>query len=1090
MPLKIYTSNRMETLVEQLCGVVRQRLPSPFIPETIVVQSKGMQRWLAMELARQFGVWANCDYPFPNEMIERLFRAVIPDLPAAKPTSSFQPDMLTWRLMGLLPDCLGKPGFEPLAGYLAEDGDGLKRLQLAAKIADTFDQYTVFRPDMLVSWEKGADSGWQALLWRELVRDATEPHRASLLAEFRRRIARPDLDPARLPRRISLIGIPTLPPFHLEVLAGVARQSEVNLFLLNPCREYWGKIVSARELARLEQRGWDENVLHGYFETGNPLLASLGGSGRDFFDSLLNDCGDAEYSESFTEVPQDSLLHTIQADILTLRDRADSGGKAMIAPADDSLRIHSCHSPMREVEVLYDQLLALFDRDPTLAPRDVLVMTPDIEAYAPYVSAVFGTPERAEQRIPYTIADRSLRREGEVADVFLAILHLCGSRFGIAAVLDILETPAVYRRFNVTGGDLETIRQWLTATNVRWGIDAAERGEHGLPAFGENSWQAGLDRLMLGYAMTGDDRRFFHEILPYDQLEGGDALVLGHLLEFCATLFSRVRALDRPRSLKEWAEELHALLTGLIAADGDEERDVTALREVIDRLDECREQTAFVDAVGIEVVRAWLEEKITGEQRGFGFLTGGVTFCAMLPMRSIPARVIALLGMNDGVFPRQNRPRGFDLIAAAPRRGDRSQRDEDRYLFLEALLSARERFFISYVGQSIRDNSELPPSVLVSELLDYIDRGFGVSGETAGKPAATVCVRQRLQPFSRAYFQPGNEQLFSYNRDNLQGVLAALASPRDAEPFLATPLASPRETSVTVADLAEFFTNPCKYLLRRQLGVYLEQRDKTLEESEPFALDHLAKYRLGEEIVAALVTGESLDLHRTVARSRGELPPGECGTVTYAGLAASAEEFAAQVAAVTGGAPLPPLEIDLAIAGSRLVGRLSRIWSGGLIHYRYAKLKAKDRLRIWIEQLAINCAAADGYPRNAVLLGSDAAVSLAPVAESRQLLEGLLALYQRGLTAPLSFFPETALEYAKKANDPKKAGRALADARKKWHGSEDHKGEKGDPYYQRCFGDLEPLDDEFTALARTVYTPLILAQQDEKKLKPTGKDRS
>jgi exodeoxyribonuclease V gamma subunit len=204
MPLKIYTSNRMETLVEQLCGVVRQRLPSPFIPETIVVQSKGMQRWLAMELARHFGVWANCDYPFPNEMIERLFRAVIPDLPAAKPTSQFQPDMLTWRLMGLLPACLGKPGFEPLAGYLA--GDGLKQLQLAAKIADTFDQYTVFRPDLLISWEKGADAGWQALLWRELVRDAPERIRAALLEELRLRIVRPYLDPDSLTRRISIIG--------------------------------------------------------------------------------------------------------------------------------------------------------------------------------------------------------------------------------------------------------------------------------------------------------------------------------------------------------------------------------------------------------------------------------------------------------------------------------------------------------------------------------------------------------------------------------------------------------------------------------------------------------------------------------------------------------------------------------------------------------------------------------------------------------------------------------------------------------------------------------------------------------------------
>jgi exodeoxyribonuclease V gamma subunit len=1075
MPLEIYASNHMETLVGLLADVVRKPLPSPFTPETIVVQSKGMQRWLALELADRFGVWANCEYPFPNAMVERLFCALLPDLSTGA-TSSFQPDMLTWRIMGLLPACLGTTGFASLAGYLADDGTGLKRLQLAGKIADTFDQYSIYRPELLISWEKGDDNSWQAILWRELVRTVREPHRATLLAEFRRAIARPNLDPTRFPRRIALFGIPTLPPFHLEVLTGVARHSDVNLFLLNPCREYWGKIIPERKLARLEQRDVGNGEAPGYFEAGNPLLASLGGNGRDFFESLLNDCGDAGYHESFSEVVEDSLLHAIQADILALRNRGDSGERETIAPTDDSLRIHSCHSPMREVEVLHDQLLALFAKDSTLTPRNILVMTPDIEGYAPYISAVFGAMERAEQRIPFTIADRSLRREGEVADLFLAILNLCGSRFGIAGVLDILETAAVCRRFGLREGDLETIRQWLTATNIRWGIDAAERSEHGIPPFAENSWQAGLDRLLLGYAMVGDDRHFFNGILPYDHLEGSEALVLGRFLDFCTTLFDRVRALAKPRPLQEWVAELHGILACFIDAAGDDERDVAAVKQVIDQLDKCREQAAFADAVGIEVVRAWLEEKIAGAQRGFGFLTGGVTFCAMLPMRSIPARVIVLLGMNDGAFPRQNRPPGFDLIAAAPRPGDRSQRDEDRYLFLEALLSARERFFISYVGQSSKDNSELPPSVLVSELLDYIDRGFA-AGST------TVCVKHRLQPFSRAYFQPGNGQLFSYNQDNFRGVLAALAGPGDARPFLATPLPPTGETTVSVADLADFFSNPCKHFLRRRLGIFLEQRDETLAESEPFTLDHLTKYQLGQELVATLVAGESLALHRSVVQSRGELPPGAYGTVTYNSLAASAEEFAVHVAAVAGGAPLPPIEIDLAIVAMRLVGRLSRIWPGGLVHYRFTKLKAKDRLRIWLDQLALNCAAPDGYPRNAILLGNGATVTSVPVAGSRQLLEMLVNLYIRGMSEPLHFFPETALEYAKKINDPKKADKALADARKKWHGSDDYPGEKGDPYSQRCFGDGEPLDEEFATLALQIWGPLLDHQQEAGKRK-------
>ena len=1087
MPLRIYTSNRMETLLEKLAGVVERPLPSPFTPETIVVQSKGMQRWLAMELARRFGVWANGEFPFPNALVETIFRTVIPDLAGAPKTSPFHPDVLTWRLMELLPACLGRPGFEPLAGYLADDGDGLKRLQLAEKVADTFDRYTVYRPELLLSWEDGSGGDWQALLWRELVRDSSFRHRASLLAEFRRTIDRPG-STSRLPERISLIGIPTLPPFHMEVLAGIARQTEVNLFLLNPCREYWGRIVSERELARLEQRGWDEDPLHGYFEAGNPLLASMGRLGRDFFDALLGDCGDAEYDDTFTEIQGTGLLHAVQADILDLRDRG-AGYRRVIGTTDDTLRIHSCHSPMREVEVLRDQFLALFDNDPTMTPRDILVMTPDIEAYAPYISAVFGTPERPEERIPYSIADRSLRREGETAEVLLAILRLCGSRFSVTDILDILEAAPVYRRFGITEKELETVRRWLSATNVRWGIDAPERAEHGIPPFSENSWRAGLDRLSLGYAMAGGECSFFGGILPYDHLEGSDALLLGRFLEFCETLFERVTALSRPRSLDQWSTELRSLLAAFIEPEGDEERDVATMLKVIDGLDECRASASFSGIVGIEVVRAWLSEKLGSEQRGFGFLTGGVTFCAMLPMRSIPFRAIALLGMTDGVFPRRNRPHGFDLIAASPRRGDRSQRDEDRYLFLEALLSAREHFYISYVGQSIRDNSELPPSTLVCELIDYIAKGFTMAGRETDDTAAagSICVRHPLQPFSRAYFTPDDGRLFSYSRENLQGVLASVAHPAGPAPFFSRPLPPAEDTLITLRDLADFFANPCRHFLRRRLGVYLDERDETLEESEPFALDHLGKYALGQEMVAVLIKGESLDNHRAVARSRGELPPGACGTAVYDTLASAAAAFAGQVAAATAGAPLPPLEIDLDIAGSRLVGRIGRIWSESLVHYRYAKLKAKDRLCIWIEHLCLNSAVPDGYPRTASLLAGDATVTISPVAESRTFLERLLAIYRQGMRMPLHFFPETALEYARKSNDPKKGSKAHGDARKKWHGSEDHPGEMKDPYYRRCFGDAEPLDEEFMELARTVYDPM-LAHFSEKKAKKDEKE--
>lgn len=1079
MSLTVFTSNRMEVLVECLAGVVREPAGTPFEPETIVVQSKGMQRWLAMELAKRLGVWANCDYPFPNAVVWRLFRAVVPGIPSSQDKSPFTPEVMAWRLMELLPALTGRPGFDMLRGYLADDGDGLKLLQLAGRIADTFDQYALYRPELLLAWERGEGRDWQPLLWREFVAGQEGKHRAALLDEFRAVTAAGRVDMSLLPRRISLIGIPSLPPFHLEVLARIASCIEVRLFLLNPCREYWGKIVSEREMARLGKQGGERADIQDYYESGNPLLASLGRIGRDFFDLLLSGSDNVDVIERFIEIDDDSLLLAVQADILNLRDRGGEGGKMPISTVDGSLRVHSCHSPLREVEVLYDTLLDLFAGDPAMAPRDILVMTPDIETYAPYVSAVFGAPDAPELKIPYSIADRSLRREGEIAEAFLAILNLCGSRITVVRVLDILEASPVARRFGLHDTDLEKIRMWVRDTGIRWGIDGNERREQGVPSFSENSWQAGIDRLILGHALAGGEGRLFNGIPPYDGVEG-NALLLGRFLEFAERLFAKVRALRNSRAPAEWRVSLLETLDDFIQADGDGEREFMAVAQVVARLAECSEQAGFDGKITIEVVRAWLEERLTREQRGFGFLTGGVTFCAMLPMRSIPFRVVALLGMNDGAFPRRNPPPDFDLIARNPRPGDRALRDEDRYLFLEALLSARERLHISYVGQSVRDNSELPPSVLVSELLDYVARGFTADD---GDPLAVVLVKHRLQPFSPDYFREGGGvSLFSYSRENCRGVTAKLVAGAETAPFIVAPLPTPEEEGrdVTLADLADFLGNPARHFLRRRLGIHLERSEDSLEESEPFLLGPLEKYQIDQEIVAALLEGRDLDAQQALLRGQGVLPPGRLGIETYREHVEAVRPFAAVVQVAGAGEPLPPLELDLELAGFRLTGRLPRIRPSGLFYYRYAKVKAKDRLRGWVEHLALGCAASEGYPLTTTIFGSDLIVNFAPAEGSRDILAHLLSLYRRGMSAPLRFFPETSLEYMKKASDPKKADRALADARKKWRGSEDYPGESGDPDNRRCFGDEEPLDGEFENIARMVYGPLLSCQSEKK----------
>jgi exodeoxyribonuclease V gamma subunit len=1058
MSLKIFTGNRMETLVEAIAGVVEKSPVSPFAPEVIVVQSKGMQRWLAMELAGRFGVWANCDFPFPNSMVRRLFQAVLPDVPDRSP---FSPEVMAWRIMGMLPGFLGRKEFAPLKSYLADDWDGLKRFQLAGKIADTFDQYTLFRTDMLLEWEKGRGGEWQDVLWRELVACAGGNHRGRLKEDFLRLMEAGTPGRYDIPERISVFGISYLPKYHLEILAATAMVADVNLFLLSPAREYWADIVPEREMIRLTPEERSLRI------EGNPLLASLGKLGRDFSDMVIEMGDTAEVQKDlYVEPAETSLLGMMQSDILNLHGAGEDEEKKPIDPDDGSVRINSCHSPLREVEVLYDNLLDLLENLKGLEPRDIVVMTPDIEKYSPYISAVFEGSRDPAAAIPYSIADRSLAGEGRIASVVIKLMDLPGSRLTVPQVIDILESAPVGRRFGLDESELTTIRNWIGETRVRWGLDERHRARLGLPQYGDNSWRACLDRLLLGYAMPGGGNRLFSGILPYDDIEGGDALTLGKFAEFIdrvAVLHSR---LAKPMRLDEWRHELRGMLDGFIEVDDDTARELATVAGLVEEIGELGEEAGFGEMIEPVVVRSWLSAKLAEVEKGLGFMTGGVTLCAMLPMRSIPFRVVALIGMNDGAFPRQGHPPGFDLISAAPRRGDRSLRDEDRYLFLEAVLSARDCIYISYIGQSIKDNSEIPPSVLVNEFLDAVERGF-----TAGKginAAERLVTRHRLQAFSMDYFSP-DSPLFSYSGENHAALLEKRKAPGRPEEFVTSPIspAGDEWKDVSLSGLLAFFVNPARFFLENRLGIRLEDGPAPLEEREPFDIGPLEEYNLKQELLEISLGGGDCGEFFPAARSRGILPPAGQGRMIFSETSGKVREFADRVTGTcSGGVPLAPLDFDILLGGFRLAGRIDRIRSDRMLRYRCAKMKSKDQVRAWIEHLLLNFLQKDGYPCVTTLLMTDGGATFAPVDGACGILEDILRLYSEGLSTPLRFFPESSMEYGKKLEWN------LERARRKWE-SGYVSGEGEDPYFRMCFGRVDPFNGEFERVSRTLLEPLI-----------------
>lgn len=1067
----LHVSNRLESLLENLGEIASAPLSSPFVPEVIVVQSSGMARWLTQELAIRLGVWANSQFLFPNAAVEEIFdRAGLGRLPE----KLFTPEVMVWRILAILDNFLEKPEFTSLSGYLGESNDLLKKFQLCQQIARIFDQYMVYRPEMLLEWQQGHCSDWQGQLWQALVIGHSREHRTAMQQAFLERAKQGKLLARQFPSRISIFGMPTLPLFHLEVFFALSRYIQIHLFMVNPSQEYWGDVVSPKMVAKIRARGQSSRSSRSadYFEVGNPLLSSMGRLGQRFLEMLLDRNSYQDHSH-YKDPGQKTLLTSIQSDILNLRDPISQGIRRSLSTEDMSLRIHSCHGPMREIEVLQDNLLCLLDQIPDLSPNEILVLTPNIAAYVPFINAVFGGESLQEKRIPFSIADHSTMAESPVIQALMEILKLAGSRMDVDSVLDLLVRPIVYRRFDLSSENLESIFRWVKSTRIRWGIDGAHRSRFGVPPFENNSWSAGIKRILLGYAMSEQGQSSFQGVFPQDEIEGSGVQAVGGFVEFINQLFDTVNTLESSWTLSEWSQLLRSIVDQFLVVEEETERDLQFFHTLCQEMGAIQPLSSFSDPVGLTTILHHLGQCFQQVRSSREFLTGGVTFSAMLPMRSIPFRVIALVGINDGIFPRNERPLSFDLMVQSPRQGDPSARDEDRMLFLETLLSAREHLVISYAGQSIRDNQLLAPSVLLTELMDYVCQAFEVEGR-GYSIQDQILVRHRLQGYSASYFS-GKDRLFSYSRENLEALEASLNRVQANPARLLNTIEEPSEEwrVVDLDEMKRFFRRPVEYFFRKRVGIFLEGRPVMLARCEPFVVNALDEYQLKQELLAAWLEGKDLDTYRESILARGMLPPGKMGDQWFYQLVAKVECFGKTLRPHIKDNPLDSLAVDLELGPFFLRGGLDGLWPQYLVRYRCAKLTSKDRMEMWIDHLVMNCVRTIESPRQSILAGSDKVVTYRPVQDCYRRLENLLAYYWTGICQPLPLLLETSYAYAKRISHGAGREEAIKHARISWASSRQRYGEARNPYHDLAYRSINPLDERFESIALEIFTPLL-----------------
>ena len=1043
--LYLHHSNQLEQLAEHFAALQCNSPLAPFQKEYVVVQNSGMGRWLSLQVAQQNGIVANVRYLFPAEMTWELLRSVLP-LDVVPEKDPCAPATLRWRLLAIFLQAGDHAAQEwpDLQSYLATGAEGA--WQLAGQLAKVYDQYLFFRPRWIAAWETAdtVQDDWQARLWWQVAGQRQLPHWVRLQQRFVAALAEatPALRAQLLPR-ITFFSVPVLSPGYIRLLSQVAQYMDIHVYLLNPSQEYWGDIES--EKRKLKKRADEQDLV----DIGNPLLASWGRQGRDFLDLLLEN--NAELDDLFSESAPATLLQQIQHDILTLQMPQIL---PELAASDRSLVFHLCHSPMREAEVLYDQLLALFAANPDLTPADVVVMTPDIDTYAPYLSAVFGT---AAHPLPFSIADSSPRFGQGLLNLCQQLLELPQTRCESETVLGLLEFAEVRAHLGLDEAQVLQCREWIRAVNIRWGVDADSRQQQGGAATFEHTWRYGLDRWLLGYALPGE--QLFADVLPFNEIEGSLADVLGHLQQWLEALFACMTGAEQTLPFAEWDSRLRALLQAVVG----EQSALQVVWQALDALAKTLQLAEFNEALPWRIFKTALAEQLDKRSESEGFLGRGITCCALMPMRTVPFRFVALIGMNDGVFPRRDHRASFDRMAQQVYRGDRLKRDEDRYLFLESVLSARQWLYISYVGLSAQDNNPLPPSVLVSELQDYVER-------LLPNHLPDLLTVHPLQAFSRQYLTQSNG-LFTYSQ-YLDAQMQTVQTPLH-QPFwdaCTLPELDATEKRLTLESFVRFFQQPARTFLQKRFGLRLHETSADISEREPFALESYRDSDVRDSIFQQLTYHEPIEQSLPLLRAQGWLPHGELGELLFTEQAAVAQQFyTKQQATQTLARRREP--VHLPIGDFQLNGVLKGITDQGRVVQALDKLNYWQWLSIWLEHLVLNALPDVNCPRQTLVYGLEVKSSqdktlvpvlhtLQPVADALEQLTQLLTWYWQGLHAPLLFFPKSAFEAVKYDKKTQALVFDAKQAQSTWDGETYQRREADKPEYRLLYRGVNPLEQE------------------------------
>ena len=1080
MTLYVHRSNRVEDLGRELARVVETSFPDdPFVPLPIVVGSRGMERWLRETLAANLGAVIGVDFPFPKPAFDGAARVLLQDAETARAfwrrDSSWMSGherwsgaVLTFRVLKQLRAFADDDDFVKVRAFIeggvrepGADATAVtaRELGFATEVADVLNKLMHHRAAEMVTWEERPAEAPQQHLWLAKLLNALAKEDRGSETPARLHEALAKAPPRAMRQRVCVFGLSTLGPGDKQRIEVLARSFDVHLFLLVPSSVWWGDLRSRFEARRARAEAGEAEGLDLEAEIAgqNALLAGLGLPSRDVqtwlestrYQEIERTAEGAvieavEGVDGVDGVGRSTLLSRIQ-DWIDAAGAMPVPGEGAAFERDGSVSFHAAYGAMRQCEALRDALLARFLEDPTLEPRDVLVMTPDVATYAPLVAAVFSRQgarhadgSAGAPAIPTSIADLGLRLTNPVAEVLVHALSLARERVTASALLGFIGLGPVRERFRLTSDDLNDLHELVASSGMRWGWDAADRERHEQPSLDQNTVRFALERLAMGVLMPAvgplevvgegmsDDTS---GVVPVPLVTRDRVRRFGVLARVCRSLEGMRDEMLRPGTAAQWRARLEGILEQFSVAG-------TARAEVEERLSAALpDYGESSDAEGLrldrDAVMRLVEGSFEDKSRGDRPISGAVTVCALEPMRSVPFRVIVLLGMEHGLFPRASRTSSWDPFHER-RKGELDRREIDRHLILEALLSARDALMVFWTGYESKRGKPQPASVVVEELMDIVGRLCGVKRDA-------LVTRHPLQPWSRAGF--GESGSFDAMMARAASVLAqgrpeAAGLAASSGEVLRGDDAAP--TAMTADDLARAIAEPQKHLLKGRLGLMLDPREVEIRDREPIELDDLDRWqvrsRLVDELLAPPAGGADgadnaevvADVAAVAARTVGRFAAEGALPLARAGVAAVATEVETvkvmrQVLIGAAGTRKPGVEVSWVAADGLVLSGRAPTWrstaEGMVLEWAIASKAAPKRVLVaWVNLLLAKVVRPDEVV-GARLVGSDCVKGGEPVVanvwslnapdvdEARRLLEDLVLVWRELRSRPMPLFP-------------------------------------------------------------------------------------